>query len=80
MPNTPQQPTSYRLLGPPDILFDVLEDFGAIGWRTNCLGWKAVVTAPPEEAGHTAPSWPTEVTLVGVAHEPHEAACAAFFA
>ena len=78
--NASPKPTSYRIVGPPDILFDVLEDFEAVGWRTSHAGWKAVVTAPPEDAGHTPPAWPTEVTLAGVAQEPHEQACAAYLA
>lgn len=71
-------PTSYRILGPPDILFDVIEDFLDIGWRVSHVGWKAVITAPESDAGHTAPTWPTEITLVGSAPEPHESACAAY--
>lgn len=76
---SPPAPISYRLLGPPDLLHDLVEDFGAIGWRTSAQRWKAVVTAPPEDAGHTAPEWPTEVTLVERSPQPHEQACAEFF-
>ncbi len=42
--------------------------------------WQAVITAPPEDAGHTAPEWPVEVTLAGVAHEEHEVACRDYLA
>ncbi|MCB0882339.1 MAG: hypothetical protein KDC33_09030 [Thermoleophilia bacterium] len=75
MPSGARRPTSYMLLGPPDILFDVLEDFADVGWRTGHAGWKAVVTAPAEEDGHAAPAWPVEVTLVEVVREGHVRAC-----
>lgn len=68
-------PTSYRIVGPPDILHDLKGDFEDVGWRVSVLRWHAVVTAPPEDAGHPAPAWPTEVTLAGVDPVPHEEAC-----
>ena len=71
---TPRAP-SYLLVGPPDLLHDVVLDFDAIGWRIAVVGWRAVVSAPPEDAAAAAPAWPTEVTLSGVRREGHEAAC-----
>ncbi|HWH14623.1 MAG TPA: hypothetical protein VNT51_07740 [Miltoncostaeaceae bacterium] len=76
----PAQPVSYRLLGPPDLLHDLQRDFEEIGWRTSVVRWQAVVTAPPEDADHRAPQWPAEVTLVGVASQAHEEACAEYLA
>jgi hypothetical protein len=67
---------SYRLLGPPDLLHDLQRDFEEIGWRMSVVRWQAVVTAPPEDAGHAPPEWPAEVTLVGVTGQAHEQACA----
>lgn len=72
----PPRPTSYLVVGPPDILFDVLEDFADVGWRTDHAGWKAVVTAPAADDGHAAPEWPPEITLAGVEREGHAPACA----
>ena len=75
---SPAAPVSYRLLGPPDLLHDLRGDFEEIGWRVSVVRWQAVVTAPPEDAGHAPPEWPAEVTLVGVAHESHGDACVAY--
>lgn len=71
----PPHPTSYRIVGPPDLLHDLREEFEDVGWRVSVVRWHAVVTAPPEDAGHTAPGWPTEVTLIGVDAVDHEEAC-----
>lgn len=76
----PASPTSYRLLGPPDLLQDLLRDFEEVGWRGSAVRWQAVITAPPEDAGHTAPAWPAEVTLVDVRIQDHETACREFLA
>ena len=69
-------PPSYLLVGPPDLLHDVLLDFDDIGWDVSVAGWRAVVTAPPADATAPEPSWPTELTLSGVRREGHGAACA----
>lgn len=79
-PGPAPAPTSYRLLGPPDILLDLMRDFEDVGWRASVVRWQAVVTAPPEDAGHTPPEWPTEVTLVDVRAEDHVEACRDFLA
>lgn len=76
----PPLPTSYRIIGPPDLLHDLQRDFEEVGWRVSVARWQAVITAPPEDAGHTAPEWPVEVTLAGVAREEHEVACRDFLA
>jgi len=68
-------PTNYRLVGPPDLLHDLMLDFQDIGWRCTVHRWQAVITAPPEDSGHTAPHWPAEVTLAGVSRTDHDAAC-----
>jgi hypothetical protein len=68
-------PTSYRIVGPPDILHDLQRDFEDVGWRVSVVRWHAVVTAPPEDHGHTPPAWPVEVTLTGVDALTHEEAC-----
>jgi hypothetical protein len=78
--HAPAAPPSYLLLGPPDLLHDLLLDFEDVGWLTASMRWQAVVTASPEDAAAPAPSWPPEVTLVGVHHDGHEAACRAHFA
>jgi len=75
----PPRPPSYHLIGPPDLLHDLMLDFEAIGWRWSAMRWQAVVTAPPEDAAAPAPDWPAEVTLAGVSHDGHEEACRAFF-
>lgn len=71
---TPLAPKSYLLLGPPDILHDLLNEFAADGWYCSADRWKAVVTAPPEDAGGRP-----RMASGGVAsgHVPggHEAAC-----
>lgn len=69
-------PPSYLLVAPPDLLHDLLLDFEEVGWSVAAAGWRAVVTAAPEDAGAPEPEWPTEVTLVGVRREGHGAACA----
>jgi hypothetical protein len=79
MPEPPPAPTSYLLIGPPDLLHDLTLDFAEIGWRCDVVRWQAVVTAPPEEAGHTPPAWPAEVTLAGVERTGHAQACRTFF-
>jgi hypothetical protein len=77
-PQAPR-PASYLLIGPPDLLHDLMLDFEAVGWRMTAMRWQAVVTAPPDDAAAPAPDWPAEVTLAGVSHEDHEEACRAFF-
>ena len=76
----PPRPTSYRIIGPPDLLHDLQRDFEEVGWRVSAVRWQAVITAPPEDAGHAPPEWPVEVTLAGVTHEEHEVACRDFLA
>ena len=71
----PPAPPSYMLVGPPDLLHDLTLDFAEIGWQVSVAGWKAVVTAAPEDAAAPAPEWPTEVTLSGVGREGHPEAC-----
>jgi hypothetical protein len=63
------------LVGPPDLLHDLTLDFLEIGWEVSVAGWRAVVTAAPEDAAAPAPEWPTEVTLSGVARDGHPEAC-----
>lgn len=75
----PAPPTSYLLIGPPDLLHDLMLDFQDIGWACTVHRWQAVITAPAEEAGHRAPSWPAEITLAGVSHVGHGAACQGHF-
>jgi len=72
----PSAPPSYLLVGPPDLLHDMTLDFADVGWSIAVAGWKAVVTAAPEDAAAPSPGWPTEVTLLGVRHHGHGAACA----
>jgi len=71
-------PTSYRLIGPPDLLHDLQREFADVGWEMTVVRWQAVVTAPPEDAGAPAPDWPAEVTLAGVTREDHRDACGAY--
>ena len=71
----PPAPPSYMLVGPPDLLHDLTLDFAEIGWHVSVTGWKAVVTAAPEDAAAPAPEWPTEVTLSAVGREGHPEAC-----
>jgi hypothetical protein len=68
-------PTNYRLIGPPDLLHDLMLDFQDIDWQCTVYRWQAVITAPAEDARHTAPQWPAEITLAGVSHLAHDAAC-----
>jgi hypothetical protein len=68
-------PTNYRLIGPPDLLHDLMLDFQDIGWQCTVYRWQAVITAPAGEHGHSAPQWPAEVTLAGVSHADHDTAC-----
>jgi hypothetical protein len=72
----PPPPPSYLLVGPPDLLHDMTLDFLDVGWEVAVAGWRAVVTAAPADAAAPAPGWPTEVTLMGVRHGGHAAACA----
>jgi hypothetical protein len=73
--NAPALPTNYRLVGPPDLLHDLMLDFEDIGWTCTVHRWQAVITAPPADAGHTPPQWPAEVTLAGISRLPHADAC-----
>lgn len=75
----PDVPTNYRLIGPPDLLHDLMLDFQSIGWRVSVQRWQAVITAPEGEFGHTAPAWPAEITLAGISHTDHDAACQEHF-
>lgn len=68
-------PVSYRLIGPPDLLHDLLLDFADIGWATASHRWLAVVSSPPGDAAAPAPDWPAEVTLAGVSHVGHDQTC-----
>jgi hypothetical protein len=72
---TPAPETNYRLIGPPDLLHDLMLDFQEIGWECTVHRWQAVISAPPEDAGHPPPDWPGEITLAGVSHTDHLAAC-----
>jgi hypothetical protein len=72
-------PVSYLVVGPPDLLHDLLLDFAEIGWEVSAARWQAVITAPPEDAAAPAPEWPTETTLAGVVREDHATACRRFF-
>lgn len=74
-----RRPTSYLLVGPPDLLHDIGLDFAEVGWRVDIMRWQAVVTAPPEDDGAPEPGWPAEVTLAGVRRDGHEAACREHF-
>jgi hypothetical protein len=71
-------PTSYLLLGPPDLLHDLQREFADVGWEVSVVRWQAVVTAPPADAAAPAPDWPAEVTLAGVTRDDHRAACAGY--
>jgi hypothetical protein len=76
VPSDPAPATpSYMLVGPPDLLHDLSLDFAEIGWQVSVAGWRAVVTAAPEDAAAPAPEWPTELTLSGVGRDGHPAAC-----
>jgi hypothetical protein len=75
----PALPTSYLLIGPPDLLHDLMLDFQEIGWECTVHRWQAVITAPADEAAHRAPAWPAEITLAGVSRTGHGAACQGHF-
>lgn len=75
----PALPTSYLLIGPPDLLHDLMLDFQEIGWNCTVHRWQAVITAPADEAAHRAPAWPAEITLAGVSRAGHSAACQGHF-
>ncbi len=75
----PSLPTSYRLIGPPDLLHDLMLDFQEIGWACTVHRWQAVITAPATEAEHRAPAWPAEITLAGVSHAGHDTVCQEHF-
>ncbi|MEW6581638.1 MAG: hypothetical protein AB1416_02625 [Actinomycetota bacterium] len=79
MPPTAPAPPSYHLIGPPDLLHDLMLDFEEIGWTVTVVRWQAVITACPEDASSPAPEWPAEVTLAGTSRDGHDAACRAFF-
>ena len=68
-------PTNYRLVGPPDLLHDLMLDFREIGWQCTVHRWQAVITAPANESGHTAPQWSAEITLAGISRTDHGTAC-----
>lgn len=70
-------PRSYLLLGPPDILHDLLNDFAEDGWACSADRWQAVITRPAGDDGPDPGGWPTEVTLQGISRDGHEAACRA---
>jgi hypothetical protein len=73
-PGPPAAP-SYMLVGPPDLLHDLTLDCEDIGWQVSVAGWKAVISAAPEDAAAPAPEGPTEITLSGVGREGHSEAC-----
>ena len=77
-PPTPPAP-SYLLVGPPDLLHDIVLDFLDVGWEVSAAGWRAVISAPPADGAAPAPEWPTEITLSGVRHAGHESACSEHF-
>jgi hypothetical protein len=72
-------PTNYRLIGPPDLLHDLMLDFQDVGWACTVYRWQAVITAPAEDGGHRAPAWPAEITLAGVSRMGHDEACREHF-
>ena len=74
-PPEPRRPRSYLLLGPPDILHDLLNDFSEDGWACSADRWQAVITRPPGDDGPDPGAWPAEVTLQGISTAGHEAAC-----
>lgn len=76
MTDTPQpHPRSYLLLGPPDILHDLLRDFDDDGWACGADRWKAVITRPAGDTGPDPGAWPAEVSLQGTLECGHEEAC-----
>jgi len=74
-PPQPHPPRSYLLLGPPDILHDLLNDFAEDGWACSADRWQAVITRPPGDDGPDPQAWPAEVSLQGISTLGHEAAC-----
>lgn len=78
-PSDPQPtaagPRSYLLLGLPDILHDLLNDFAEDGWACSADRWQAVITRPAGDDGPDPGAWPAEVTLQGIRTDGHEAAC-----
>jgi hypothetical protein len=78
MTQTPA-PTNYSLIGPPDLLHDLILDFEEIGWRCTVFRWQAVISSPEGDPAHTAPLWPAEITLARVTTIDHEDACHAHF-
>jgi hypothetical protein len=66
---------SYLLLGPPDILHDLLNDFAEDGWSCSADRWQAVITRPEGDHGPDPGAWPAEVSLQGISNAGHEAAC-----
>jgi hypothetical protein len=77
--STPPPPTNYHLVGPPDLLHDLMLDFQDIGWACTVYRWQAVITAPAEEAGHQGPAWPAEITLARITRIDHDTACREHF-
>jgi hypothetical protein len=73
-PNPPA-PKSYLLLGPPDILYDLLNDFADDGWHCSADRWKAVITRPDGDNGPDPGAWPAEISLQGISTDGHQAAC-----
>ncbi len=71
----PGSQRSYLLLGPPDILHDLLNDFAEDGWACSADRWQAVLTRPAGDDGPDPGAWPAEVSLQGIRTEGHEAAC-----
>lgn len=78
-PSPPSPPPNYRLIGPPDLLHDLIRDFEYDGWACSIVRWQAVITASAQDAAAPPPGWPAEVTLAGVSHLPHGEACQDFF-
>ncbi len=75
-PDPPPAPTTFVVMGPPDLLHDVMLDFQDVGWEVDAAGWHAVITAPPEDAGAPVLEWPAEVTLIETSRDDHATACA----
>jgi hypothetical protein len=67
-------PKSYLILGPPDMLHDLLNEFSEDGWACSADRWLAVLTRPEGDDGPD-PGWPLEVSLQGTSADGHEAAC-----
>jgi hypothetical protein len=65
---------SYLILGPPDLLHDLLNEFSEDGWSCSADRWQAVITRPHGDDGPD-PGWPAEVSLQGISTQGHEAAC-----